>query len=413
MNAENSTAGISPEMTARRATGLSANFRFLLLNAGISRGGTSAYGVIILWVVLALTHSTVITGLADGMVSVPLFISFLVGALVDRSSRKKTLGLIASIARPAVIGLMFVALVEHSIYLLAALFFSTSILIGFTSDVMNSIRSVWSKQFLDEATYKKGTSLLQASTAIAETAGYGIAGAVLVAGFDSAFLMLAVIFAAAFLAIIPIKTEAEVSQEQGSIRASLSEGLQFVWKTKFIPQIMLVSLLANFLLGTVGIGLTALIQNVFKLPASYFGTLLLVFSIAVIFGSVFAVRVSGSVGKLVTLTMLLIGVFIGLVGISPAIYYDFVLMLGIGLLIGIVNVVGSTILIKRVPQEMMARVQGTITTFGLGMTFISGTVGGIIIAFTSVRIMLEIIGIATVALAAVSVTFRELYRSTV
>lgn len=392
---------------------IKGNFRMLLLNAAISRGGTAAYGVIILWVTLALTHSPVLTGLADGMISIPLFASFLVGAYVDRSSRKKLLALISCIVRPAIIGMMFLALYSNNVLMIAALFFATSILVGFTSDVMNAVRSVWSKQFLNEQTYKKGTSVLQAATGIAETLGFGIAGAVLVFGFVSAFLTLALIFFAAFISILPIVEKGIQQEENGAVRDSVKEGLSFIWKSRFILEIMLVSLLANFLFGTVGVGLTALVQRDFNLPASYFGTLLLSLAAAMILGSVTAMRVGGSVGRLVTLTMAMIGVQLGLVGLSPSIYYDYIFMIGIGFIIGVVNVAASTLILKKVPESMMARVNGTINTFGLGMTFISGTVGGIIIAITSVRAMLEIVGAATVILAFLSLAFRELYRATI
>ena len=392
---------------------VTGNFRMLLLNAAISRGGTAAYGVTILWVTLALTHSPVLTGLADGMMSIPLFASFLVGAYVDRSGRKKLLALVSCIARPAIIGLMFLALYSHNVIVIAALFFATSILVGFTSDVMNSVRSVWSKQFLNEQTYKKGTSLLQATMGIAETLGFGIAGAVLVLGFANAFLTLVLIFFAAFLAILPIVDKGVQQTENGTVGESVKEGLSFIWHSKFILEIMLVSLLANFLFGTVGIGLTALVQRDFNLPASYFGTLLLVLAGAMILGSVLAMKVGGSVGRLVTLTMALIGVLLGLVGISPSIFYDYIFMMGIGLIVGVVNVAASTLILKKVPESMMARVNGTINTFGLGMTFISGTVGGVVIALTSVRAMMEIVGVATVIIAVLSLAFRELYRTTI
>ncbi len=110
---------------------LTHDFRLVILNAGLSRMGVMAYGIVVLWVTLALTHSTVITGLADGMVSLPLFASFIVGAYVDRSPRKKSLGAVAGIARPAAIGILFIALLVHSVLLIALLFvLGVAVIIG-------------------------------------------------------------------------------------------------------------------------------------------------------------------------------------------------------------------------------------------------------------------------------------------
>lgn len=104
---------------------------------------------------------------------------------------------------------------------------------------------------------------------------------------------------------------------------------------------------------------------------------------------------------------------LGLVGISPSIFYDYIFMMGIGLIVGVVNVAASTLILKKVPESMMARVNGTMNTLGLGMTLISETVGGVVIALTSVRAMMEVVGAAAVIIAVISLAFRELYRTTI
>lgn len=124
-------------------------------------------------------------------------------------------------------------------------------------------------------------------------------------------------------------------------------------------------------------------------------------------------KVGGSIGRLVTLTVALIGMLLGLVGISPSIFYDYIFMMGIGLIVGVVNVAASTLILKKVPESMMARVNGTMNTLGLGMTLISETVGGVVIALTSVRAMMEVVGAAAVIIAVISLAFRELYRTTI
>ena len=126
-----------------------------------------------------------------------------------------------------------------------------------------------------------------------------------------------------------------------------------------------------------------------------------------------AMKVGGSIGTLVTMTVALIGMLLGLVGISPSIFYDYIFMMGIGLIVGVVNVAASTLILKKVPESMMARVNGTMNTLGLGMTLISETVGGVVIALTSVRAMMEVVGAAAVIIAVISLAFRELYRTTI
>lgn len=387
---------------------LSANFKLLMVNTSLSRMGMGAYSIVLLWVTFALTHSSVLTGLADGMASLPLFASFVVGALVDRSGRKKFLGVVASVARPLVIGLMFLALLTHNIYTIAALFFTTSILLGFTTDVLNSVRSVWTKQFLTDSTYKKGTSLANSVTYVAEVLGFGVS-AILFLGFSSSFLILIIIFAAALVSIIPIKAEREVIDGNQTTAESVRESLGFIRNSILLVEVLILALLANFLLGTIGVGLTVYVQKTLALGPQFFSLLLVTLSVAMIFGSIVANGIKVNFGKEVTVSIAVVGALVALLGMMPSVYYDFPLMAGIGLAIGFLNVGVGTLVLKRVPKEMMARIQGSFNTIGLGMTFISGTVGGLIIALTSSREMLAIIGIAVVIIAAITISFRELY----
>lgn len=387
---------------------LSSNFKLLLVNTSLSRMGMGAYGIVLLWVTFALTHSSILTGLADGMASLPLFGSFIVGAYVDRSGRKKFLGVLVSVARPAVIVLMFLALLTHNIYAIAALFFTTSILLGFTTDVLNSVRSVWTKQFLTDETYKKGTSLLTSVTYVAEVFGFGV-GAILFLGYSSTFVILILIFAAGLVSILPIKAEREKIESHQTTTESVMESLRFIVSSRLIVEVLILAMLANFLLGTLGVGLTVYVNATLGLGPQYFALLLVTLVVSMIVGSVAANGITVNFGKEVTVSVAVVGVLIALIGMVPSVYYDFPLMVGIGIAIGFLNVGAGTLVLKKVPRELMARIQGSFNTIGLGMTFISGTVGGLIIHFTSSVDMLAIIGIAVIAIALLSISFRELY----
>ena len=68
------------------ASGVSRDYKLMVANVALSRFGTSAFDLMILWVLLRLTSSPFLAGLGEGMLSLPLFFSFLLGAVVDRSS---------------------------------------------------------------------------------------------------------------------------------------------------------------------------------------------------------------------------------------------------------------------------------------------------------------------------------------
>ena len=127
-----------------------------------------------------------------------------------------------------------------------------------------------------------------------------------------------------------------------------------------------------------------------------------------IIGSLASSRVRGSIGRLATLTFLVIGASLAIIALSRSIYLDFALMAAIGLMIGIINVVAGTAFLKLVPENMIARVMGSLNTFALGITFVSGAIGGTLIFLTSVTEALMIVGVLTCAIALLSFTFKEL-----
>ncbi len=63
-------------------------FKFIVANSSISRFGLSAFNIIIIWVVLFETKNAFLAGLGDGLLSLPLFFSFLIGALIDRTTKE-------------------------------------------------------------------------------------------------------------------------------------------------------------------------------------------------------------------------------------------------------------------------------------------------------------------------------------
>ena len=136
------------------------NFRMVMASFSVSRTGISAFSLMVIWITLKITGSPIISGLADGLFSVPLLFSFIVGVFIDKSQHKKAIAITAVVARSAAVLLLMAAAVLH-IYGLAILFIYMSVVaVGFTSDVTNAVRAVWFKIFLKEEDYQKGSSVM-------------------------------------------------------------------------------------------------------------------------------------------------------------------------------------------------------------------------------------------------------------
>lgn len=391
----------------KTASRIASNFKFMIVNMGISSFGMSSFAIVLLWVTLALTKSPVFTGLADGITSIPLFFSLVVGAYVDRLKKKKTVAIVASLARSISVFLMFLSLATQNLLMILASIYTTAFFVGLTSDFLTSIRSSWMKEFLEEDQFKKGASIFQSVTSISEGSGYFVSGAILVLGFASAITGLIAIFVLSFIPLVFIKYKEMQPEGVQSLGFSVTEGLKYIWKTKFVAQLIFLALVLNLFFAMTGIMFTVLIQSRLDLPATFMGIVFLSMTLGIILGSALSSRLKGKIGKNVTPAIAVIGIAFIVVPYMPHPLLFLVPMFLLGIMVGIVNVMVFTGMIKKVPKDMMARVQGSLNTFALSATFISGTIGGIVISTTSITTAFLLVGVVNILVAVISIFFKE------
>jgi len=357
---------------------LPTSYSLLLINSGLSRFGVSTFNLVIIWVILQATHNAFLGGLGDGVLSLPLFLSYAVGVIVDRSNKKKALAALSGIARSLSLGAVFIGIMLRSTLLLLISLYSTAFIIGFTSDVMNAVRAVWTKEFLAPELYKRGSSAASSVYSIAEGAGYVSSGLLLALGVTESFIFILVFFTLAVVPILfihPTKT----GSNSGSAMSSIREGLGFILKNKPIWQAMVISFLGNLVFGMAGIIYISLIQLGYKLPALYVSLVFGTFILGIVGGSSLAQKVKGKVGRIALVGYMLMGGLLASVSSIREVYLVLVPSFLIGLIIGVINVVFTTAFLKLVPKELMARVQGAFNTFSLAITSLSGMLGGIVI----------------------------------
>lgn len=394
--------------TKKTSSPLGRDYKILASSAGISRFGTSSFELVILWVILEVTsNNAFLAGLGEGLISLSLFFSFLVGALVDSSAHKKTLAYASSMLRAIFLVSVLLGLRYNSAPMILLSIYASAFMVGFTSDILNSVRSSWTKQLMTESDYKSGMSLNNAVTSLSEGLGYVASGIFLAVGAASSFTALIIVFIFALLPLIFIKTsEAEARQ---SALISIREGMSFVSETKSLKQIMVIGLLVNLVLGMAGIIFTALVKIKFALPPSYISVIFSVFIIGMILGSVLVQNFTGRIGKISLLFFGLIGIMLVLISILNNILLISPFAMAIGVMIGAVNVLIGTGFLKITPVDMMARVDGAFNTFSLSAIFLSGMLGGLIIQLTSISDSILIMGIGVLIATPLWYIFKELY----
>ena len=389
---------------------LSRNFKLLVATSAISRSGVAGFQLAVIWIALLLTRSSILAGLADGMAVLPLFFSFILGAYVDRLATKKGLAILVSLARVLSIFGLFIALLVKGLLIETLSIYFVAFVIGLSTDVMNSTSASWTKQFLGSQQYKSGVSLSQSLGAVAEGVGYALSGVFLILGLNFAVYSFAVVFSVAIIPILLMKDErTTIVSSESNMNSSVRKGLEYVFKDKRLRGLVMIVLAINLALGTLGIFMAFLIQDQFKLSAIYFTTLALSLTAGVILGSVLGSTAKGKLGLYSIGTILPIGFLLFLVGIIRSVFPDFAITFVIGVLIGVINVVINTAILKIVDQEMMGRVSGVIKTFGISLTFLSGTIGGILIQVLTLQGGFYLIGAIVCIISFTPVAFREFY----
>jgi MFS family permease len=391
---------------------LPSAFKLMVASGFTSRIGTTAFSISILWITLDLTNSALIAGLADGFFTLPLIFSFYFGALIDRSRKKKDIAIISTLVRASAIMLILMAILVRGYFLIIFLIYLCVVVTGTMSDILNSIRSVWTKTLLKEDQYQKGASLSSGFYSVAEVVGYALSGIVLYLGYSTTVFLLAAVF---IISVIPIafikeKVETGKAMSETNVGSDILDGVSFIRRNRSLVQLIIIMIFANFVIAMIGIGFTFMIEKVLILPAFYLSIIFIALSSGIGLGAIPGGYIRGTLGVVVSPLLAIIGIaFISLIATQDVFIFTG-LVFAIGFAIGVINPVVDTVFIRKVPKEMMARIQGAVNTFALSATFLSGTIAGAIIQFTSVNSLFIIIGSATVIVGMAFIFMRDLSR---
>lgn len=389
---------------------ISSNFKFMTAHTAIARTASSAFAISIIWITLKLTYSPLISGFADGMISLPLFMSFVFGAYIDHMKTKKGLSILSSSVRSVSVLILVIAVLYNIFWVRVLAIYTVAFVIGMTSDILNSIRGSWTKQFLNETQYKSGMSLLESVSTVAQGAGYVISSFMLVFGIVTATYGISLIFLVSVFPLIMIRDrDGGVVVETEPFGKSMRSGLSYIGKSGVLKAGIYITLFANLAFGAIGIFFAYLVDIVFQMTALYYGLLFFSLTLGIVAGSITASKVKGKLGLLNAIFVSGIGILMMSLSLFNTIYPDFAISFGMGLFIGIVNVISQAGILSVVKQEMMARVTGAISTFGLGITFLSGGIGGTLISVFTLNWSFVIIGAIVVGVGISATVFKDYY----
>lgn len=385
------------------------NFQYSIINSGLSRLGFSIFNLSTIWIILYITHSPLLSGIADGLMSAPLFLSFIVGAYIDKFTKKKILSYISSVIRSLSIIFIIIAVYLNNDLMIIITIYLAAFIIGFTSDILNSIRSVWLKQFLTEDQYKKGVGLSNSVYSLAEGIGYILSGLLLTLGLIGVFSAITIIFIISIIPLLMIKVQEKKLPESFEIKSSIKEGIIYIIKTNVLWQVMIIAFLGNFIFGMGGIIFVSLVQIVYKVSAVYVSLIFVSIIGGIVFGSILGPKIKGKAGKISIFSYVLLGMLLSSVYFIRNIYLIFIPSILIGIIIGIINVLLGSNIFKIIPEHLVARVQGAFSTFSVAIVSLSGFIGGALAQFIGILNTFLFLGLLIVFISPLFLFFKDLY----
>lgn len=284
------------------------------------------------------------------------------GVLVDRQDRKWTM-IVSDLVRAA---MMFALLLVDRqpdrlwvIYVAMFIFGSAQML--FYPARASALSAILPKRYLAGA-----NALLEVGFVVALIFGSGAAGVLVEQlGENAAFFFngLAFIFSAImiYLIKIPKRRQQTASTSFRAVWRELRQGLGYVWRTKSMRFIMLLSIMVSAGLGAVTILVFDYLSNELKIGASGFGAVIGILGVGVVIGGIVIQRLARFLptNRLVALSMILQAIAVASFILHPPFSLVLVMTVLIGFSLIISRAVLSTLTQAIPPEEYRGRVQST------------------------------------------------------
>lgn len=394
------------------------NFRLLWLGESVSLLGDQFHFVALTWLVLRLTGSGLALGTVLMVAAIPRAIFMLVGGAMSDWLSPRMLMLVSNAARAVLVTIitglvLFEAIQLWHLYVMALLFGLADAF--FHPAFMRIVPALVSKERLEA-----GNALVRGTAKLSVLVGPAPAGLLISAvGIVAAFGIDAASFVFATFALWLMKgisrhspspqedgMVATESAQKNDLLASIREGLRYAWSDPAIRVVLLIIAAIDFaFVGPFNVGLASLADQRFVGGAAAFGMMLSMWGGGTLLGTL----VAGSIGQPRHRGRLLLGVTgalgagLSLIGIVPNVALACVVIGGMGIGSGFVNVVMLAWLQTRTDPKMMGRVMSLVMLASLGLAPLSFAIAGALVDLHA-TLMFAVAGMIVLVTAAWSTT---------
>jgi MFS family permease len=380
------------------------DFRLVFGGESLSVLGDQFNFVALAWLTLRLTGSGLALGSVLMVAAIPRAVFMLLGgALSDRWS-PRSLMLYSNAIRAVLVGVVAALVLTGNaalwqLYILAGTF---GVVDALFYPAINAILPM----LVDEPSLPPANALIQGSHQFAGLIGPALAGVVVaLVGTGPAFAVDAASFAVATVALFFVVGGRRSSRAHGTadaaitgVIASIRAGFTYARRDPAVRSLILLTAASNLAFnGPLLVGIPFMADHTFGGGSATFGILLSAYGGGAVVGAIGAGRRVPRLGTLVLATAFAMGVALALLGVAPNVPSAFVLLVGIGLGAGFLNVHIFSWLQGRTPEAMRGRVMSMVMLGAFGLSPVSYALAGAIVDLGPVALMFGAAGAIVVA----------------
>ncbi|MEI9913424.1 MAG: MFS transporter [Candidatus Saccharibacteria bacterium] len=380
------------------------NFRLFIIGQAISLCGTWMQTIAISWLVLQLSHSGTILGLAIAAQFVPVLLFGVWGGVIaDRFNKRRVLFITQSIFGVLALTLGILVL-SHNIDLLEV--FIIAVLIGLVQVVDNPTRQSFVVEMVGTEQVRNAVTLNSTMVNVARVIGPSFGGILIATvGVGTCFIVNAFTFVAVLIALFlmhvsELRTTRPAKREPGQLKA----GFKYVLSEPNLK----VTLIMMFIIGTFAYEFPVVFPlfatHVLHGNASTYSSMMVATGIGAVLGGLYAAGHTPRTENPLILIAFIFGVSILLAAFMPTHLLVLVFLVLVGALSVLFIAIGNTTLQLTSTQEMRGRVMALWTVAFLGTTPVGGPIIGFISDHTNPRIGLAVGGISAVIAAIIAKT---------
>jgi MFS family permease len=393
------------------------DFRLLWVGEAVSAVGDQFALIALPWLALVLTGSALALGGAMALMAIPRAVLMTFGGVaVDRFSPRRVMLGSNAVRLIAVVALGATVVAGQAevwmLYLFALVF-------GVADAFFFPAQTAIVPELVTDEQLPRANGIVQGTAQISVLVGPVAAGLVIAAlgggaaaattaGIGVALLFDAATFVASLVTLLFIKPRAHVAQAHDSVLESIREAARFVWSSKGMRAMILVSLAANFLIvGPFEVGMPFIAYSRLPEGAAAFGLVTAAFGggslVGLLLGSMLPAPRPSRFGAVVILPMAVAGLAMAGLSVASTTLLAAALTAVAGVALGFTNLLSITWIQRRIPQALMGRVMSLLITGSVGLVPVSMFLSGFAVQLNvDVTLLGAGIGMAVVALLAVS-----------